>query len=132
MRRNRPQLLLLIDFLCVLCESSALSAVKSSAERRFTHTPDGNRVWPSSFWMLRVLVNRLAAALVVAGFWENCFSDLQRPACQGVGAVKSRINFNTLVDNIVEIKASTCLSALLGQLYTGCTFVSALLQLFLW
>ena len=66
----------------------------------------------------------------MAEFQENCFRDAQRLACQGVIAVKSRINFNTLVDNIVEIKASTCLSALLGEVYTGCTFVSALLQLF--
>jgi len=62
---------------------------------------------------------------------ENVFAVHNAVLCQYGAVVKSRINFNILVDNIVEIIASTCLSALLRKIYTGCTHVSALLKLFL-
>jgi hypothetical protein len=48
--------------------------------------------------------------------------------CQYMLAVKSRVNFNIRVHNIVEIYPTTCLSALLRKIYTGCTQVSALLE----
>jgi hypothetical protein len=52
------------------------------------------------------------------------------PSCQYCAVVKSSINFNIRVHNIVENKASTSLKALLRKIYTSCTDVSALLKLF--
>lgn len=65
-----------------------------------------------------------------AHFGENVFAVHNTLLCQYGFDVKLRINFNTTVHNIVEIYASTCLTALLRKIYTDCTHVSALDEIY--
>jgi hypothetical protein len=74
--------------------------------------------------------NPLNIASGTAGPGEIVFAVHNIAICQYVLAVKSRVNFNIRVHNIVEIYPTTCLSALLRKIYTGCTQVSALLEIY--
>jgi 23S rRNA (cytidine1920-2'-O)/16S rRNA (cytidine1409-2'-O)-methyltransferase len=66
-----------------------------------------------------------------SAFSAKCFRRAQHPLLSIGHDVKFQIIFNTRVHNIVEICASTCLRALLRKIYTGCTHVSALGEIYL-